>query len=119
MNFNYKHIIWDWNGTLLNDVGLCVEIINEVLNKRNITNLTLDKYRDIFTFPILNYYINAGFDFTKYSFEEVGLEWMNEYERRKRECLLHTGAEEILNQLKEKNIGQSILSAYHKDTLLE
>ncbi|NUM71929.1 MAG: HAD family hydrolase, partial [Ignavibacteriaceae bacterium] len=31
MSLKYDHIIWDWNGTLLDDVGLCLEIINGVL----------------------------------------------------------------------------------------
>ncbi len=26
----YEHIIWDWNGTLLNDVDLCVAIVNNL-----------------------------------------------------------------------------------------
>ena len=33
---NYKHIIWDWNGTILNDVDLCVELINELLKEHNL-----------------------------------------------------------------------------------
>jgi phosphoglycolate phosphatase len=116
---NYKHIIWDWNGTLLNDVGLCIDIINGILSKRNLNRLSLDTYREIFTFPIKNYYIKAGFDFSQYSFEEVGQEWMSEYERRRTECMLHSGVEETLLLLKEKNIEQSILSAYPHDTLIE
>jgi phosphoglycolate phosphatase len=116
---NYKHIIWDWNGTLLNDVGLCVDIINGVLAKRNLDALTLSYYRDIFTFPIKNYYKKAGFDFNKYTFEEVGLEWMSEYERRRNECVLHEGAMETLILLQKKKIEQSILSAYHHKTLME
>jgi len=119
LNFHYKHIIWDWNGTLLNDVGLCVDIINGVLSKRNLNSLSLDTYREVFTFPIKNYYIKAGFDFTQYSFEEVGQEWMGEYERRRTECLLHSGVQETLILLKGKNIDQSILSAYPHNTLIE
>jgi phosphoglycolate phosphatase len=90
-----------------------------VLSKRKIASLTLDKYREIFTFPIKNYYAKAGFDFTQYSFEEVGMEWMNEYEIRKTECLLHPGVKETLASLKKKNINQSILSAYPQETLIE
>ncbi|MDH5646585.1 MAG: hypothetical protein OEZ01_11285, partial [Candidatus Heimdallarchaeota archaeon] len=30
----YEHIIWDWNGTLLDDAWLCVEIMNSMLAKR-------------------------------------------------------------------------------------
>jgi phosphoglycolate phosphatase len=44
---------------------------------------------------------------------------MNEYERRKTECFLHNDADEILRLLKEKNIEQSILSAYPQHTLIE
>jgi phosphoglycolate phosphatase len=116
---NYKHIIWDWNGTLLDDVGLCVDIINGVLSRRNLDSLTLNYYRDIFTFPIKNYYKKAGFDFDRYTFEEVGQEWINEYERRKNECELHKGAMEILTLLRRKKIEQSILSAYSHKTLIE
>jgi len=116
---NYKHIIWDWNGTLLDDVGLCVDIINGVLSRRNLDSLTLNYYRDIFTFPIKNYYKKAGFDFDQYTFEEVGQEWINEYERRKNECKLHKGVMEILTLLQSKKIEQSILSAYSHKTLIE
>lgn len=119
LNFHYKHIIWDWNGTLLNDVSLCVDIINGVLSKRELGILSIEKYRDIFTFPIKNYYEKAGFDFSVYPFEEVGLEWMNEYERRRTESRLHSGVEKVLLQLNEKNIGQSILSAYPHKKLIE
>ena len=116
---NYKHIIWDWNGTLLNDVGLCVDIINGVLSRRNLDSLTINFYRDIFTFPVKNYYKKAGFDFNQYTFEEVGQEWMDEYERRKNECELHKGAIEILTLLQRKKIEQSILSACSHKTLIE
>jgi phosphoglycolate phosphatase len=116
---NYKHIIWDWNGTLLDDVGLCVNIVNGILSKKNLAPLSISEYKNIFTFPIKDYYVRAGFDFTQYTFEEVGLEWMREYERRRTECLLHSGVEETLLLIKQKNIGQSVLSAYPHNTLIE
>ena len=52
----YKYIIWDWNGTLLNDVWLCIEIMNEMLENRNLPSITYDKYREIFDFPVQRYY---------------------------------------------------------------
>ena len=27
-----KHVIWDWNGTLIDDAQLCVSIVNEILS---------------------------------------------------------------------------------------
>ena len=114
-----KHIIWDWNGTLFDDVELCKDIINGILTGRNLEELSLEKYRAIFTFPVKDYYEKAGLDFSRYPFEELGREWMNEYEQRKSECGLHEGAEQILDLLSLKGIGQSILSAYSQHTLEE
>jgi phosphoglycolate phosphatase len=115
----YKHIIWDWNGTIFNDAGLCLELVNGLLSKRNLPVLTLEEYRNVFTFPIKDYYSAAGFDFTKESFEKVGMEWMNEYERRKYECGLHDGTKEVLEKISSLGIGQSILSAYSQNMLEE
>ncbi len=48
----YKHIIWDWNGTLLNDLTLCVDLLNVSLEKRKLPEMTEEKYRKKFLFPI-------------------------------------------------------------------
>jgi phosphoglycolate phosphatase len=114
-----KHIIWDWNGTLFNDVALCLDIINGVLERRNIKSLSLEEYRKIFTFPVQDYYKKAGLDFAKYPFEVLGQEWMNEYELRKNSCTLHDGAAAVLEKIHQNQIGQSILSAYSQHTLEE
>ena len=75
----YKHIIWDWNGTLLNDGWLFVDIMNSILRQRKMDTITLEKYRNIFGFPIKDYYIKLGFDLEKESFEESGMEFIKEY----------------------------------------
>ncbi len=116
---NYKHIIWDWNGTLFNDVELCVDIMNGLLKKRDIRQLTVDDYKNIFTFPVSEYYAKVGFDFTKESFEKVGKEWMDEYETRKSESTLHPGTRDVLEKISRMGKGQSILSAYSRHTLVD
>ncbi len=115
----YKHIIWDWNGTLFNDVDLCVDIISSLLTKSNLPGLTKEQYRDIFTFPVKDYYVKAGFDLKDNSFEVLGKKWMDEYQVRRLEGKLFTDAKEILHIIKSNGIEQSILSAYKQDTLLE
>jgi len=115
----YKYLIWDWNGTLFNDVILGVEIINKLLNLNNLPLITYKQYRNIFTFPVSDYYKKAGFDFEKVSFEVLGKMFMDEYESRKYEMNLFEGARELLHFVKEKGIKQSVLSAYKQDTLLE
>ena len=116
---NFKHIIWDWNGTLLNDTALCLNIINGLLKSKNIKTLSLEDYRLIFDFPVKNYYEKAGFNFIEYSFEEVGKQWMDEYEIRKGETVLFEGTKDVLDYISSLGIGQSVLSAYSLETLIE
>lgn len=115
----YKHIIWDWNGTILNDVELCVGLINWLLISRKLPSININRYRDVFTIPVKNYYEKLGFDFEKESFEKLGRIWMDEYERRKFECTLYDGVLDLLNKINNTGIGQSILSAYSQHTLDE
>src|ERR1035441_3524443 len=96
---NFKHIIWDWNGTLLNDTSLSLNIINGLLKSKNLNTLSLEDYRFIFDFPVKNYYEKAGFNFTEYSFEEVGKQWMDEYEIRKGRSEEHTSELQSLRHL--------------------
>lgn len=115
----YKHIIWDWNGTLLNDVDLCVSIMSGILRRRDLPDFGTDHYRNIFTFPVIRYYENAGLDLTKDSFENLSIEFINEYEAGKLGCELYPEVENILSFISGKNISQSILSAYSQNTLEE
>jgi phosphoglycolate phosphatase len=115
----YEHIIWDWNGTLFNDVELCVDIINGILVNHYLSPLTINQYKEIFTFPVKDYYAKAGLDFTKYSFEELGSQWMKEYQRRRKEGKLYDKAKDTLDFISSEGIEQSVLSAYMHDDLLE
>lgn len=116
-NIKYKHVIWDWNGTLLDDAWLCVEVMSGVLERRNMMKFTHEIYQNIFDFPVENYYKTLGFDFEKESFEVVGTEFIVEYEKRKFECGLYPSAIKILKIIDEAGISQSLLSAYKLQTL--
>ena len=106
-----KHIIWDWNGTLLDDVWLGVEAINVVLKRYHLPSLSRDRYLDIFTFPVIDYYKKLGFDFDKNPFETVGTEFIDEYTRRQFEAQLHNDAISSMDYLQKEGISQSLLSA--------
>ncbi|MBE3091561.1 MAG: HAD family hydrolase [Candidatus Atribacteria bacterium] len=116
---NYKHIIWDWNGTLVDDVWLVVEIMNKMLKKRSLPRIDSKKYREIFDFPVTKYYLKLGFDFSAESFEELTDEFISEYYRRFNECKLFDEAEEVLQKIRDRGISQSILSASKEDVLIE
>jgi phosphoglycolate phosphatase len=116
---NYKHIIWDWNGTLVDDVWLVVEIMNKMLKKRHLPGIDSKKYREIFDFPVIKYYIKLGFDFSRESFENLTVEFIGEYYDRFNECKLFYETEKVLQEIKDLGISQSILSASKEDVLIE
>ena len=115
----YEHIIWDWNGTILNDRWLCVAIMNEMLGPRGMPLMDEQRYRETFGFPIRDYYIRLGFDFEVESFEKVAWEFMDRYRRRQSECDLHPGAAGTLRNCADLAIGQSLLSAMEQKLLGE
>jgi phosphoglycolate phosphatase len=114
---HYHHIIWDWNGTLFNDVELCAGIMNLLLTQESLPNISIKKYKEIFTFPVVDYYRIAGHTFEKTTFEILGKQFMNEYESSKTDCQLFSGTEKLLSDLKSKNIHQHLLSAYEQKSL--
>ena len=114
---NCQHILWDWNGTLLDDVWLCVDIINKMLARRGAPSIDIQRYKAIFDFPVQGYYQRAGFDFSKETFGVVVTEFCDEYERRVCECSLHDGARTLLENFAKVGIPQSIISATEQTRL--
>ena len=115
----YRHLIWDWNGTLLDDAWLCREIMNGQLRRRGLPELSVERYEQIFDFPVEKYYRAVGFDWARESFQEAGTEFIVEYEKRKKECSLQGGAQELLARIAAGGWSQAVLSAYSHATLEE
>ena len=102
----------------LNDVDFCRRIINRILMENQLPELSLKKYREIFTFPVQDYYKAAGLDFRKTSFEVLGKDFIDEYEEKKLTCSLFENVIDVLSGIHKKGIGQSVLSAYLHDNLV-
>lgn len=115
----YKHIIWDWNGTLLDDAWLCVEILNRMLVRRGMKTTSIFEYQKYFDFPVISYYIKLGFNFEKESFDDVAKEYIRAYESQCRKCHLRQGAIDVVKQFGNRGFLQSVLSASEQSSLLE
>ncbi len=112
-----KGIIWDWNGTLLNDTHLCVNSMNLLLHKRNLTLLSESTYKDVFSFPVKEYYRKIGFNFQLEPFEIPALEFIQFYNAEVKSCELHQDALRVLNLFQSLGIKQYILSAMEQEAL--
>ena len=119
MNADYDTIIWDWNGTLLDDLNLCIEIANELLRNHNDLQLDYATYREVFGFPITAYYERIGIDLEKEPFVVLTEKFMHRYGSGVLNCGLHTGASSILQTFRNREINQYILTAAHKDSVCE
>lgn len=106
-----NHIIWDWNGTLLNDVQACVDAINVLLERRRMPVVSRQRYLDVFDFPVRNYYLTLGFDFSRDDWQSVAHEYHEVYARTSATAPLRDGTGAFLAALHARGIRNSVLSA--------
>lgn len=116
----YTHVIWDFNGTILDDLSVGMSAVNKMLTRRNMKQIeSVEEYREKFGFPIKDYYRRCGFDFEKEDYESVlAPEWVEEYNRLEKSAPLCANVEKTLKLFKKEGISQSILSASKTDMLL-
>ena len=115
----YKHIVWDWNGTIIDDINLSVDIFNEMCDTCGIGGLSIEDYQKKFKIPVSDFYIEHGFDFNKFDFDKISVYYVEQYNKRRFSCPLHDGVVDIMRYLNESGVSQSILSAYEQNYLRE
>jgi len=115
----YRHIIWDWNGTLLDDLDYSLGVMNAILRPRGLPELDRARYHALFDFPVRDYYERLGFDAARDPFEKLSHEFITGYDAHRLDCALHADTRRILAAVQAAGLTQSILSAYRHDTLVE
>ncbi len=113
-----KNIVFDFNGTIIDDVQLCLDILNQMLKRQSKPTFDMEGYKKIFTFPIIQYYLNAGLDFSKDSFEDLCAYFIEIYQPRSYKCDLYPYMKETLNELNVKGYNLILLSASEKNNLM-
>ena len=115
----YTHIVWDFNGTLLNDIGAGIDAVNVMLKNRNLPTIdSVETYRELFCFPIIKYYAKLGFDFEKEDYYTVlAPEWVEMYLENYKSSPLTEHAKETLQRIDEMGYVQTLLSATELEML--
>ena len=113
-----ESIIWDFNGTIVDDLDLVVRSVNVQLAKRGLPALTLETYREVFGFPVEAYYRRIGLDLEVQSMADLSAEFFDLYVPGLMECLLHTGVLDALKRFRESGMRQFVLSAMEEQLLL-
>ena len=110
-------VIWDFNGTLIDDLDLVVRSVNTQLGKRGLPSLTADAYRDVFGFPVEDYYRRIGVTFENETMADLSADFFDEYAPALMDCPLHDGVLEILRQVEARGLQQFVLSAMEQRML--
>ncbi len=114
----YSHIIWDFNGTILDDLMAGIKSENVLLSRRNMPLIgSVEEYHKYFCFPIIEYYKKLGHNFDKEDYNDLAIEWVTEYLKFSAESKLNDGIREALDKFKSENCLQIILSASEKQML--
>lgn len=111
------HVIWDWNGTLLDDTRAAVDALNEMLARRSLPPISVEFYRDNFAFPVRPFYEAIGVDLENEDWDSLAQEYHETY-RRQKGTSLAAGAREAIDMLHAKGIGQSLVSALEQGRLM-
>lgn len=112
----YTHIIWDWNGTLLNDIGASLASVNDMLAMRGKPPIDIDYYRDCIGVPIIKFYEKV-FDLENEDYSIIIKQYNNGYLAHLDRCGLTDGAVEMLDYFAEKGIKQVIVSSSNNEQL--
>lgn len=113
-----EHLVFDWNGTLIDDIALAVNAVNRCGERYAVPPIDTARYRALFDFPIADFYAALGFDLQRTPFAQIVAHYLEHFDRNVAHCPLHDGVFEILEAAREAGIGVSIVSASHCDVLL-
>ncbi len=112
-----RAVIWDWNGTLLDDVELSIHVVNDILDDHALPRLTRERYLEIFDFPVQRYYERAGMDFNEVDFDALSLHFRRTFEARLDESALFDDVAPTLTTLQTRRVRQLLLSGTEHELL--
>ena len=112
-----RTIVWDFNGTLLDDVRACLDALNAILRANRLPPLTAEDYRARFRFPVADFYRELGMvPATPFDWEALGESFHMRY-LFSPHLRLQEGAREALLAFRAAGIRQGILSALEQGIL--
>ena len=112
-----KHILWDWNGTLLDDTQAALDTLNIMLGRRGAKPIAMDFFRDHFAFPCRPFYDRVGMHVEDDEWDALAKEYHDLYAEQPKRLNRETIA--ALERVKASGAKQSIISALRQDLLDE
>ncbi len=114
----YTHIIWDWNGTLLNDISASLASVNDMLALRGKPPMNIDYYRECISVPIIGFYEKA-FDMENEDYNLIIKQYNEGYLRHLDECKLTDGVVEVIDYFEKQGSKQAVISSSNNNQLIQ
>lgn len=114
----YTHVIWDWNGTLLDDIGASLASVNDMLAKRGEPPMDKNRYKECMGTPIIRFYEQV-FDLSKEDYASILAEYNAGYMYHLADCTLTDGAAEAIEKFAAAGVHQAIVSSSNSAQLCE
>lgn len=114
----YKVIIWDFNGTLIDDIDAALASVNDMLTRRNLPTINFQQYASFVDTPIIKFYEHIFDDLYSMDFDVIAKEFNEGYENHLRPHAVMDKAEEVLEYFNSKGKLQTVISATHIDKVL-
>ena len=106
----YHHIFWDFNGTVIDDVRNALDCVNDLLDRKGRSHITLQDYYNYVETPIIGFYRHI-LPPEELNFEEISKDYHRDYAKRIDETGLAKGAYELMHSLKNMGAHQYIVTA--------
>ncbi len=108
----YTHLIWDFNGTILDDVQASIQSANKLLSAHGLPLFqSREDYHALFGFPISEYYQRMGFDFSRNPYADLAVEWVAYYLECSRDATIFPDLLPSLRAASDRGVRHLILSA--------
>ncbi len=111
---NYSAIIWDWNGTIFDDLDLCYRIYSRLAIIFDFDELSIQEYRRLYRFPLDQFFYDRGF---RGDINRLALEYRKIYTKGVNKCRIHPGARKLLREFTARGIPQHVVSAHNHNDL--
>ncbi|MFC8590967.1 HAD family hydrolase [Streptomyces atroolivaceus] len=113
------HLVWDWNGTLLDDIHAVLGATNAAFAEVDLAPITLEQYRETYCVPIPQFYERLmGRLPTPAEWERMDGLFHRHYSEQRVACGLTEGVEELLVRWQLGGRSQSLLSMYGHEHLV-
>lgn len=114
-----SHIVWDWNGTLFDDVEAVAAATSEIFAPYGLGPFGVDEFRALYTRPVwVAYERLLGRKLEDGEWERLDNAWHDSYHRLMEQCALAADARQTLDALTAAGHSQSLLSMWRHERLV-